>query len=280
MKLVHISDIHINAAKILGSDPVANFECCLHHVKTHHSDADKIVISGDLTHHGHEQSYRKLRHMLQQFGFVGSLTPQLLIGNHDDRETFLKIFSESQRDEDGFVQWAEDTPLGTFIYLDTNEPGTHAGHYCEKRQEWLRDALETARALNQPAWIFMHHNPVPVHVANADIIGIVQQQVLARLFADYKGIVRHIFFGHCHFSLSGSLAGIPISAPRSTSHPNWPEFSGNKNLMGYGPIAPNYNVCFLGNEYTTIHSIDFLEQDNIIWQETKDDGWIEEEERA
>lgn len=280
MKIIHISDIHINAEKILDSDPVANFEACLKHVKAHHSDADKIVISGDLTHHGLETSYRNLKDMLTAFGFTGSLAPRLLIGNHDNRETFLQVFADSPRDQDGFVQWTEDTAQGTFIYLDTNEPETHAGHVCRKRQAWLTDVLDTARSRNQHAWIFMHHNPAPVHVANADIIGLVQQKELADLLKRYRDSVQHIFFGHCHFSLSGSVAGIPLSAPRSTSHPAWPEFSGNKHLVGYGPIAANYNVCFLKDGYTTVHSIDFLEEANVLWLEAEDDCWVEKKETA
>ena len=39
MKLIHISDIHINPEPILGIDPVANFKAGLDHVAAYHSDA-------------------------------------------------------------------------------------------------------------------------------------------------------------------------------------------------------------------------------------------------
>jgi hypothetical protein len=35
MKLVHISDIHINAEPILGHDSIANFKACLAYVEAH-----------------------------------------------------------------------------------------------------------------------------------------------------------------------------------------------------------------------------------------------------
>ena len=58
MKLVHISDIHINADPVAGTDSVAEFAACLAHVEKRHGNADAVVISGDLTHHGQRHSYQ------------------------------------------------------------------------------------------------------------------------------------------------------------------------------------------------------------------------------
>ena len=272
MKLVHVSDTHINPERILESDPVDNFRLCLKHISERHADAEMIVITGDLTHHGIEGSYRMLRQMLADW----DIDARLVIGNHDDRETFLRIFPESRLDAHGFVQWVEHLPEGDFVFMDTVQPGTHMGFYCEDRRAWLKLQLLAARQANRPAWLFMHHNPMPVHVANADIIGIVQETELRALLAEFSDTIRHIFFGHCHYTLSGSVEGIPVSAPRSTNHPNWPDFSGDPYRMGYGGIARSYNLCFLGARDTVIHSIDFIEEEAAVWVQTQPDGWIEE----
>jgi hypothetical protein len=42
MKIVHISDIHINAEPILGLDPVESFRECQAHVEEYQTDADKV----------------------------------------------------------------------------------------------------------------------------------------------------------------------------------------------------------------------------------------------
>ncbi len=277
MKLVHISDIHINSDAILDSDPIDNFARCLAHIEKYHLDADRIVITGDLTHHGHEDSYAKLRDMLASSRLKGDLEPRLLIGNHDDRETFAKVFPETPMDEHGFIQWTEETPLGLFVYMDTNQPGTHAGIYCERRREWLSSVLAEAREAGQDVWLFLHHNPITVHVANADLIGIVQQDELREVLREYSDIVQHIFFGHCHYTLSGSVEGIPLSAPRSTNHPCWPEFSGDPRILAYGPLAPNYNICFLSERGTVVHSIDFRHEDDVIRLVAGENGWIRED---
>lgn len=270
MKLVHISDIHINPQPIYGLDPVENFRKCLAYVEAHDSDAHRVVITGDLTHYGQEASYRALAGMLEQSTLTGKLAPRLMIGNHDHRETFASVFPATIRDAAGFVQWTEETPAGLFVYMDTVDQGRHGGRYCEARMEWLAGVLDSARAQGQRAFLFMHHNPVRVNVANADVIGIINERELHALFRQYQDVIAHLFFGHCHYTLSGAVCGIPYSAPRSTNHTCWPDFSGVINRTGYGELAPNYNVCFIRDESVVVHSIDFLDADKVKWKIEED----------
>ncbi|WP_299861880.1 metallophosphoesterase [uncultured Hoeflea sp.] len=265
MKLVHISDIHIHSKPIHGLDPVANFRACLAYVEAHDMDADKVVITGDLTHCGDERSYRDLAEILEASPLKDKLAPRLMIGNHDDRETFASVFSAVPRDAGGFVQWTEETPQGLFVYMDTVDQGRHGGLYCEARMAWLSAVLTAARASGQRVYLFMHHNPVRVHVANADIIGLFNLREVQALLKSFNDVISHMFFGHCHYSLSGSLGGISYSAPRSTNHPSWPDFLGPINRSGHGELAPNYNVCFLGDDSTVVHSIDFLDAGKVQW---------------
>lgn len=270
MKIVHISDIHINDRAILESEPVANFRACLAHVERHHADAAAVVITGDLTHHGREESYRQLKSILD----ASPLEPRLLIGNHDDRSTFLGVFSDQPRDAAGYVQWAEDVGSARFLYLDTAGP-THAGYYEAPRRAWLEAELKRARAHGRPVYLFMHHNPSPVGVRSADIIGMVEGPAFRTILRENRDLVRHIFFGHCHFVLAGSVAGIPMSAPRSTNHPCVPEFE-NRKAMGYGGLSPTYDVCVIEDDYVVVHSIDFLAENLHSWEPISDDGWIDE----
>lgn len=265
MKLIHISDIHINAEIIAGADSVAQFQQVIGHIEKYHLDADKIVITGDLTHHGFLESYQKLKEMLASSKLDGKLAPILMIGNHDDRKNFAKIFPQVPLDASGFVQSTEKTKAGLFVYIDTKLDGDHKGIYCTDRQAWLRSVLQEARSEKQPVWLFMHHSPVLSHVANADQYCMTNEKEFRKLLRENRDVISHLFFGHCHYSLSGSVEGIPLSAPRSTSHPNWPEFSGDPIMEGVGPIARNYNVCFLSDHDTVVHSIDYELDDQIIW---------------
>lgn len=272
MKLVHISDLHLNPHPILGLDPVVNFKSCLAYVEEHDIDAGRIVITGDLTHFGNRESYLDLQEILANSKLQGQLAPRLLIGNHDDREMFASVFGETTLDGNGFVQWIEETTEGVFVYLDTVDQGRHGGRYCEARMGWLAHVLDGVRDEGKRAYLFMHHNPVRVHVANSDIIGIINEREFQALLRSYSDVIAHMFFGHCHYTLSGAFAGIPYSAPRSTNHACWPDFSGQINRMGHGDLAPNYNVCFLDADSTVVHTIDFLDAGKVQWEVETDES--------
>jgi len=261
MKLVHISDIHINADPVAGADTVARFAACLAHVGKRHGDAAAIVISGDLTHHGQRQSYVKLKELLD----ASPLKPLLMIGNHDHRETFLDIFPGTETDENGYIQYVRDIGGHRLVFLDTNLAGNHSGRLGPRRQAWLSARLDEAAAAKLPVLLFLHHNPVTIGVLATDIIGLVQKKEFSAILRRHHETIRHVFFGHCHMSLSGSIEGVPFSAPRSTSHPGWPEFEG-RLAYGHGPIEPSYNVALIEASSIVIHTIDYLVDDRIVWE--------------
>jgi Icc protein len=261
MKLVHISDIHINADPVAGTDSVAEFAACLAHVEKRHGNADAVVISGDLTHHGQRHSYVRLREMLA----ASPLQPFLMLGNHDHRDTFREIFPQVETDESGYVQYVRDIAGHRLVFLDTNLVSNHSGRLGPRRQAWLDARLEEAARDSLQVLLFMHHNPVTIGVLATDIIGLVQKKEFAAILRKHRDTVRHVFFGHCHMSLSGSIEGVPFSAPRSTSHPGWPEFEG-RLAYGHGPIEPSYNVALIDRNSVVVHTIDYRLDDRIVWE--------------
>lgn len=271
MKLVHLSDIHIHDQEILGQDPVENFKACWAHVEAEHADADLVIISGDLTHYGHKDSYKALKALLADT----ALAPKLIIGNHDDRQAFRSVFPQVRVDVHGHVQYAVDTNQGRFLFLDTKIEGTHAGGYGADRQAWLISELDGARAEGVLVYLVMHHHPCAVGDRSADEIGLVDGAEFRSILRTYRETVRHIFFGHCHFSLSGAVHGIPFSAPRSTNHPNASALDG-RNTAGTGPIAPNYNVVLIEADSVVVHTVDFLVEPLLVWLPFDADGWVED----
>ena len=263
MKLIHISDIHIYSDPIVDCDPNENFKACMAHVEKYHNDADMVVITGDLTHRGQQSSYQQLASMLDGW----KIDPLLMIGNHDHRPTFQEQFPKVDRDENEYVQYVRKTDDGHFIFLDTVEFDTPAGYYCKDRQLWLRGQLEIAAEEEAAVFLFLHHNPVEVGVQSSDNIGLVDGETFRSILTEYNRVIRHIFFGHCHFVLAGSVCGIPFSAPRSTNHQCVPDFSG-VNEIGFAPMPPTYNVCLISHEAVVVHSIDFKDGHLNAWLET------------
>ncbi len=260
MKIVQISDIHLHSGMIAGNDPAALFVACMNHIEAHHRDANTIIITGDLTHIGDETSYLRLHEFLKSY----PLPVNLMIGNHDKRDVFQSVFSQAPRDDDGFVQYSFDTSGFRCVCLDTVEAGSHSGHLCPARHAWLANELDKARFDERQVLLFMHHHPVAVGVWSADVVGLKEPEIFEETLQANRDNIRHLFFGHCHYTVSGSFCGIPFSAPRSISHPCWPEFTG-KWAMGVGPLAPSYSVALINNNSVVVHAIEFLAESEIIY---------------
>ena len=250
MKLVHLSDIHLTApgATIGGRNPRANFERALAHVLKNHHDAELIVITGDLSDWGDREDYEWLKAQLVAF----PIPARLCIGNHDRRATFLRVFP-GLVDENGFAQGVHDTSAGRCLFLDTTRPETHAGHYCAARLGWLAGRFSEH---DGPFLLFMHHNPMPVHLAPFDQIRLLDDVAFRQLVGRYRERIRHIFFGHCHMPLGGSVAGVPVSSLRGTNHASYPLFSEKENLS-ISELPESYGVAFFGADYVTVHMVEF-----------------------
>ncbi|MGZ2257196.1 metallophosphoesterase [Roseobacter sp. A03A-229] len=263
MKLLHFTDIHQTSPgdTIGGRDPNANFAKALDHALALHADAEALFITGDLSDWGDAADYIRLRDQLDGV----PMPVHLLIGNHDDRPTFAETFPRLINDE-GFVQYAVPLSIGTALCLDTWGPDTHAGHFCDARAAWLGQQL---RALPGPIWIFMHHNPVPIEIAPMDKIMLLDAARFAATIAPHAGKIRHIFHGHCHLPLSGSLHGIPLSAPRGTNHAGWPDFSATR-LLSSAALPEAYSVIFSTETTTLSHMVEFGYDGDIIGEGTPD----------
>ena len=111
---------------------MARLRVCLEEVRTLHSDAERIVVSGDLVQLRNPGAYSILRAELEQMP-----TPyRLLVGNHDDRDALLEIFPEIEH-IDGFIQSADDLDDASLLYLDTlARDGQHHGELCPARLRW------------------------------------------------------------------------------------------------------------------------------------------------
>ena len=267
MKFLQFTDIHLSlpGEEIRGRDPRHSFVAALEHAGEHHPDAQFAVITGDLANWGETEAYTFLRTCVD----AAPWPVRLVLGNHDNRQRFLDVFADHPRDPNGFVQYVFDSSEGPMVVLDTNEPRTHAGRLCDRRLAWLNEQLETVR---QPAMLFLHHHPVPAHVPPLDAIGLLDGAAFGALVAARRTQLRHIFFGHCHLVMSGSLSGIPVSSLRGTNHQGWHDFS-HPALLGGADLSPMYGVVFAHAEHVTVHAIDFTYSGPIHRMPTEYEAW-------
>ena len=250
MKLIHMSDIHLTTpgSTIAGRDPNANFARALTHAFADHADADLLAITGDLSDWGETADYERLRAMLAAV----PMPVALCIGNHDNRAHFLTVFPEKQ-DRIGFAQGVMDVAGYRCLMLDTLKPASHGGNYCAERRAWLEAEL---MAHPGPFLIFMHHNPMPVFLAPFDVIGLDEAEAFRALVARHAGKIRHVFFGHCHMPLSGSIGGVPVSSLRGTNHQSFP-LHAEKTMLSDADLPEAYGIAHLAPDFTSIVMVEF-----------------------
>jgi len=255
MKLIHVTDTHLVAAgaKVHELDPFARLRLCLQDIATHHADANLCVLTGDLAEAGETGAYELLKELLAEL----PMRTAVLLGNHDHRQRYCEVFNDTPRDPNGFVQWAESTAEGVFLFLDTNEPGTDEGVYCQQRHEWLRQQL--AQYHDRPVYVFMHHPPFDIGIPDMDELRLRDSDTFAQTLAGHKDI-RHLFFGHVHRPVSGQWQGITFSALHGTNHqvPLLLQKDPNSNGFPFCYDDPSYGVVFIGDGMTTVHLQPFL----------------------
>ena len=256
MKFLQLTDIHLTAPgqTIGGRDPNENFAQAIEHAMKHHSDAEAMFITGDLSDWGETDDYKRLAEQLDKL----PLPVHLCIGNHDDRPTFLKQFPDLEGDG-GFVHSVVPLSIGHAILLDTWGPESHAGFFCEDRAKWLSYQLTE---LDGPIWIFMHHNPVPSHVKPMDEIMLLDSSRFGEIIRPFKDKISHILHGHCHLPLSGTFHGIPFFAPRGTNHAGWPNFAAER-LLSAADLTESYAVIFADKNSTMIHMVEYGYKGNV-----------------
>ncbi|HUJ99051.1 MAG TPA: metallophosphoesterase [Stellaceae bacterium] len=250
MKLIQLTDIHLTTPgqTIGGRDPNANFDSALAHALAQHPDLEAMVITGDLSDWGDRADYERLRERIAAL----PVTVHLAIGNHDDRATFLQVFPELA-DADGHVQKRFALSRGTGVVIDTWGPGSHAGFFCARRCAWLDATLAAADA---PVFLFMHHHPVPTHVAPIDQMMLRDADAFGAVVAAHRHRIAHIFFGHCHLPLAGSLHGVPVSSPRGTNHAGWADFSETRMLLA-ADLPQAYAVIIAEGAAITVQMVEF-----------------------
>ncbi|HEG7993239.1 TPA: phosphodiesterase [Campylobacter jejuni] len=263
MKFIHLTDIHYGDKKeaIYSREPSAMMRLAIEDINKNHSDADFVFITGDLTHKGSLESYTLLKQDLTKL----NMPYYFILGNHDDRANALEIFNNLKQDENGFIQYEiQCNDNNVFLVLDTIKLKSHGGEYCQKRQIWLKNALE--RNQNKNIFICLHHAPFKTGLRAMDFIGLDEKHSLElyKLFNSYKNI-KHLFFGHYHSTLCGRWKDISFSSLKGINHQVKFDLNSNEILLEFR--NPEYAVVLLNNEVLNIHYNDFTFDKNLIFHE-------------
>lgn len=212
MLIAQITDLH------LGFDPNnpdefnrQRFDQALRVLCALEPRPDLLIVSGDIADDGDDEaSYARFREAVTALPFP----VYAAMGNHDNREMFLRQFPDTGT-HDGFIQYAiEDGPLRVLV-LDTLKMGRHGGAYDEPRAAWLRDRL--AEAPEKPTLIVLHHPPFDTGIGwLTEDPEAEWAQLLHDAIAPANQVVG-LIAGHVHRAIATVWAGKPLIVCPSTA---------------------------------------------------------------
>ena len=259
LKLIWLSDLHFVAeGDVLGHDPRVRVQAAIDFINRHHADSDLCVLSGDLVNRGTLEDYGALAERLS-----GLNLPVLpMVGNHDDRQLLRAALSLPEDGMADFVQYAVQTAQGMIICLDTQKPGSDGGELCAERRAWLQDVLRTHA--DTPAYLFMHHPPMALGLPMQDVDKLDDGEGVLDLICGHAN-VRHLFIGHVHRPITGTVKGIPFATMRSVLYqapapvPAW-----DWDSFQPGEEAPNLGVLTIGELGVNLQYVQFCSFDEGV----------------
>lgn len=201
LRFVHVSDLHILGtpeARIHGTDTGRILQQAIARINRLHPDF--VVATGDLSADGSPASYGRLRELLASLQAPLHVCP----GNHDHRAALRAAFGLAGSREER-VHEAFDAGGHRFLLLDSLVPGKEEGRLTEAELAWADEALRGAPAA--PTWLFLHHQPLPVHIRWLDTLGLADADALLDLLARHPQ-VRGVGYGHVHLPRRWRYRGV------------------------------------------------------------------------
>lgn len=215
--IAQLSDVHIGATEE-EVDPLARLEAVVGAVLALPNPVDAVLLSGDLSDDGSEESYRLARSALDRFECPVHVLP----GNHDDRARLREAFGLPGTGAEPINYSVEVGPL-RLVLLDSNVPGRDPGRFGPRDLAWLDATL--AEEPERATLLALHHTPLSTGLPGWDAINLGPAEIeeLGAVVARHPQL-RAIVGGHLHRVATASLAGCPVLSAPSTYLQARPDF--------------------------------------------------------
>lgn len=258
LKLVIMSDLHLVPEGEVSNtlDTAARLRAAVDSVNRDHADADLCILAGDLADLGEAAAYTRLRDIIAPL----SVDTHLMLGNHDDRPTFLAEMGADHADANGHVQKVIDIKGHRVILLDSSEPGLVEGVICPARLDWLAARLD--EAMDRPVIVVLHHHVLPLSMPVDSIIlrdGAALIDVLRR-----HPDIRQVIAGHVHITTTGVWKGIPFTTLAGGHYNVSVNLSGHTAPQDRLEGPGQYAVVLADRDSCVVHFENFLDRHPVI----------------
>ena len=173
------------------------------------SEAEFVLLCGDLAHNGTEAQHRYFAALLRDFEDESGIPVYVVPGNHDyyastpdQFRTYYADFGygEALASDDATASYTAELPGGRrLIAVDSNTPGKDGDGLDERLFSWIGQQARAAAAEGKTPILMMHHpllEPIPyAGLLMKDFI-VRNHEAVARRFAGWG--IRYVFTGHEH----------------------------------------------------------------------------------
>lgn len=202
LSFLHISDLHILADEGRlqhGADTGAILRQAIPVMNG--IEPDFIIASGDLISDESEGSYRRLQTLLAPL----RAPVHFMLGNHDDRAAFRRVFRPDEPASAEAVCQAFERGGLRFLLLDSVLPGRVEGRLADEQLHWL--ARELSAHPDRPTWVFLHHQPLPIYIRWLDVLGLQNPDGFLAVLASHPQ-VEAVCYGHVHQARRWRYGGV------------------------------------------------------------------------
>lgn len=227
LNVLQITDTHLSSnpeGHLLGMNTFHSLCCVLDLVKQSDHKPDLIVVTGDISQDGTEQSYQLLKSSLSTFQCPSFWLP----GNHDNEQNMALTIGSGLESEKLIrsQNWQ-------IVLLNSRVAKAVHGELSPSELNFLEGILNDAPTLN--TLICFHHHPVEISCKWMEQIGLRNSESLFDLINEHKQ-VQALLWGHVHQEFDVHSKGIRLLSSPSTCV----QFSPNSDTFAIDCKAPGY----------------------------------------
>ncbi|MDQ0642317.1 metallophosphoesterase [Microbacterium murale] len=227
LRILHLSDTHFSGdgGRHYGVvDTGEHLRRALSHVG--HLTFDLVVVSGDISQDGSEESYIQIRDAVTPWALARGARAVFAMGNHDRRDAFRAVLGDGQPDADErqLPGIDLDRPVASvvdhdgwrIVVLDSSVPGAGYGSLEPEQLAFLKEAV-AAPAVHGTV-VVVHHPPLRAQTELLQALALDEHDGRALLDVVRGTDVRVILSGHYHLPITEIVAGVPVTvAPGVTN---------------------------------------------------------------
>lgn len=231
-KLIQITDCHLFAdtsTLIKGLNTFETLQSVLADIDLAHSDADALLVTGDLSQDETLESYSHLKTLLDN----QNIPYYWVLGNHDIAAEVI----QAQFSDITVSPFILNHEHWLILCLNSRLDGEVRGGLGEAQFKWLTEQVCQS---DRPIMLFLHH---PITDTSSEAMNehmLVEQQQLSELILNNPQI-QAVFHGHLHHEMQKQVHQANVFSCPSTGYQYHLDFSTDDRPAGYRVIELEQN---------------------------------------